>query len=241
LAAADTAANRLVAQLAQIRAQNEARAADANLNAAVSRLGAWQARRLAQTYADLAQSPRYADAIAFFQSDLYGGGDFSQRDADLARIVPVLTRMLPDRVIDVVARASELNLLSQTLDRAMIAYLPSTPTFTVAEYSRAFRAAGDVAARVRQIELIGEVGHAIDHYGRKRSIRHALVLMRAPAHAAGFGALQDFLERGFASFRNMRGADEFLTTVATRERAILDAIVGESDAPFADPVTPTLR
>ena len=234
-AADDNAAGRLVDQLAQVRALNDARVADAKLDAALTRLGAWQARRLARTYADLAQMPRYADAIAFFCSDLYGGANFSKRDADLARIVPVLTRLLPDRVVGVVAQASELNLLSQQLDRAMVPHLLGAPAFNVARYARAFRAAGNFPARLRQIDLIGEVGRAIDHYGQKRSIRNVLKLMRAPAHAAGFGALQDFLERGFASFRNMGGADEFLGTVTTRERAILDAIAGGSDAPFADP------
>jgi hypothetical protein len=107
--------------------------------------------------------------------------------------------------------------------------------FSVVQYARAFRRAGDFDARRRQIELIGEVGRAIDHYGQKRSIRSALALMRTLARAAGFGALQDFLERGFASFRSMRGADEFLAIVDARERAILDAIAGGADAPFADP------
>jgi hypothetical protein len=233
-------ASELLAHLAAVRTLNDARAADARLDAALSRLGAWQARRLSQTYADLARSPRYADAIAFFQRDLYGGADFSKRDADLARIVPVLTRMLPERVIGVVAQAAELNLLSQRLDRAMVPHLPAAPVagtvpFSVVQYARAFRRAGDFDARRRQIELIGEVGRAIDHYGQKRSIRSALALMRTPARAAGFGALQDFLERGFASFRSMRGADEFLAIVDARERAILDAIAGGADAPFADP------
>ncbi len=230
-----SASDRLIDQLARVRELREARVADGHLGAALSRLGAWQARRLAQTYADLAQMPRYAGAIAFFQSDLYGEGDFSQRDADLARIVPVLTRMLPDRVIGVVAQATELNALSQELDRALVDALGYLPTYSVAQYSRAFRGAGRVDARVRQIELIVEVGRAIDHYGRNAAIRNALMLMRAPARAAGFGALQAFLERGFASFRRMRGADEFLAAISTREREILDAIVGGCDAPFADP------
>jgi hypothetical protein len=230
-----TATHRLIDQLARVRELREARAADSRLGAALSRLGAWQARRLAQTYADLARMPRYAGAIEFFQSDLYGAADFSQRDADLARSVPVLTRMLPDRVIGVVAQAMELNALSQELDRALVDALGLRPTYSVAQYSRAFRRAGRVDARVRQIELIVEVGSAIDHYGRKVTIRNALALMRAPARAAGFGALQVFLERGFASFRRMQGADEFLAAISTRERAILDAIAGGSDAPFADP------
>ena len=73
---------------------------------------------MATTYADLAAQPRYADAIAFFLSDLYGGADFAQRDADLARVVPVMTRMLPGRVIATIGEATELNVLSQELDRS---------------------------------------------------------------------------------------------------------------------------
>jgi hypothetical protein len=230
-----TAAARIVDQLAQLRDGHGAVAADPALGAALSRLRGWQSRRLRATYADLAQSPRYAEAIAFFQDDLYGPGDFSRRDADLARIVPVMTRMLPARMLEVVADATDLNALSFRLDRALLAHLPRHDAFDVADYCRAYRRAGDMASRTRQIELIGTVGHAIDRYGGKRSVRQALHLMRVPARAAGFAALQDFLERGFVSFARMDGADEFLAVVDARERAILEAIVAGSDAPFLPP------
>src|SRR5688572_29473266 len=88
------------------------------LAAALRRVSAWQARRLRGTYADLASQSRYAQAIAFFENDLYGGKDFAQRDADLQRVVPILVRMLPARVITTVAQAMELNALSQELDHA---------------------------------------------------------------------------------------------------------------------------
>lgn len=230
-----TAAARIADQLAQLREGHDGAVADPALGAALSRLRGWQSRRLRATYTDLAESPRYAQAIAFFQEDLYGPGDFSRRDADLARIVPVMTRMLPARMLEVVADATDLNALSFRLDRALLAHLPRRDDFGVADYCRAFRRAGDVASRTRQIELIGTVGHAIDRYGSKRPVRHALHLMRVPARAAGFAALQDFLERGFASFAQMDGADEFLGIVDARERAILEAIVAGSDAPFPPP------
>jgi hypothetical protein len=44
--------------------------------------------------------------------------------------------------------------------------------------------------------------------------------MRGPATAAGLAALQGFLERGFDTFRDMRGADHFLATIASRERSL---------------------
>jgi len=57
----------------------------------------WQADRLARTYADLLASERYAPAAGFFLSDLYGPKDFRGRDDELARVVPVMVRVLPAR------------------------------------------------------------------------------------------------------------------------------------------------
>src|SRR5947199_94914 len=80
------------------------------------------------------------------------------------------------------------------------------------------------AARERQIALIGQTGRALDRYLRTPFVRTTLTLMRKPARAAGFSALQDFLERGFASFASMHGADEFLATVDARETALMEEI-----------------
>ena len=212
------------------------RGADPSLAAALDRLSAWQARRLSNTYADLAAEKRYAVAVAFFQNDLYGGGDFARRDADLARVVPAMGRLLPASVIVTVARAVELNALAHELDRALIVHLPdAAQSIAVPDYCRAYRATGERALRARQIALIGEVGNALDKYVRTPMIGAALTVMRKPAHAAGLGALQDFLERGFDAFRRMKGARAFLATVGERETRINDAIFAGDDAPFPPP------
>jgi len=176
------------------------------------------------------------DSIRFFEQDLYGARDFSRRDADLARIVPMMVRMAPTGVVHCVALAVELNALSQELDLALVKQLPRVDGgFTVADYCRAYRRAGDVTGRRRQIALIGEVGAALDRYVHKRLVRTSLAMMRRPAHVAGLSALQDFLERGFAAFRTMDGADEFLAVVRERETRVHDAIVGGRNDPFPDP------
>ena len=61
---------------------------------------------------------------------------------------------------------------------------------------------------------------------QKPLVRTALAMMRQPARLAGMSALQDFLERGFAAFRAMGGAETFLATIEERETQIMDAIVG---------------
>jgi len=226
----------LVRELERARAMHATRAQNPILAGALERLSDWQSRRLAVTYADLARDPRYAEAIAFFQTDLYGPQDFSRRDADLARVVPMMARMLPESVILTVAKAMELSALSHELDMRVNEFLPRADAqFTVEDYCRAFRRAGRVPERRRQIELIGEVGMALDRAVGKPLIRSALALMRAPARAAGLGELQTFLERGFDAFRRMKGAEAFLATIRDRETGIVTAIFDGRLAPFAEP------
>lgn len=227
----------LVRELARVQRLHEDRRRNPILAGALDRLADWQARRLRMTYADLAADPRYAAAIQFFQNDLYGAGDYSRRDADLARVVPVMVRMLPESVIVTAAAAVELNALSQELDRVLLGRLPRADAiFTVAEYCKAYRRAGNFPSRQRQIALIGEIGTALDRAVRKPLVRSALTMMRQPARMAGLSVLQDFLERGFGAFRNMRGAGEFLGTVNERETNIHDAIAEGSSDPFPDPL-----
>ena len=226
----------LLRELERVARLHAERRADPALSAALIRLGEWQGRRLRNTYADLAADRRYTAAISFFQNDLYGGADFSRRDADLARVSPAINRLLPPVVIATVAAAMEMNALAQELDRSLLERLPRADgTFSVAEYCAAYREPADYPRRARQRALVGEVGGDLDRYVRTRMLGTALVMMRRPARAAGLSELQEFLERGFAAFRRMDGAHEFLAQVDFRERTIHDAIVGGSDAPFPDP------
>ena len=237
----DDAPTSLMRELARMTRLHEGSRADPSLAKALQRLGEWQSRRLRNTYADLVVNPRYTAAIAFFQHDLYGGADFSRRDADLARVVPKMVRLVPEKVISTVAHAIELNALSHELDRSLLARLPRPDAaFTVAEYCQAYRDADEYPLRKHQLALIREVGAALDRYVRTPMIGAALAMMRQPARLAGFSALQDFLERGFTAFRRMNGAAQFLDLIEMRETRLLDAIAAGSDDPFPDP-WPTLR
>ncbi len=173
----------LVRELERVQRLHFERAQNPILAGALERLATWQARRLRMTYADLGADPRYAAAIQFFQNDLYGPADYSRRDADLARVVPMMVKVLPEGVIRTTAIAMELNGLSQELDRVLLARLPRADgSFTVAEYCKAYRRAGNFPLRARQITLIGEIGAALDHYVKKP------LHPRCPAHDAAAGA-----------------------------------------------------
>lgn len=214
---------RILACLQQVAAERAARTQDAALGQRVAQVKAFQHRRFAQTYADVLADPRYAAAARFFLEDLYGPADFSERDQQFARIVPALVRLFPKEIVDTVGDLAALHALSEQLDSAMAGVGWSMPLGPDG-YTQAWRAVGQPASRERQIVLMVAVGGALDRYTRSLALRKSLRVMRRPAQAAGLGALQQFLERGFDTFRAMRGADGFLRLIADRERALAAAL-----------------
>jgi hypothetical protein len=223
----------ILQHLGAVRVERAARAADAWLADRVTQLKRYQQARFARTYADLLAHPRYAGASRFFLDDLYGPGDFSQRDAQFARIVPGLVRLFPAEVVATVEALTALHALSEQLDSEMARRLEALPV-SAAVYVAAWRRTGQPASRERQIDLMLDVGRALDVYTRRPLLRHSLRAMRVPARAAGLSALQAFLEHGFDTFRAMRGADEFLTQIAQRERALAASLFGGN---ATDPLT----
>jgi hypothetical protein len=209
----------ILRDLAAVHAQRSLRADDAAWAARVEAVKRYQQRRFELTYADLLTHPRYAGASNFFLSELYGPSDFTQRDAQFARIVPALVRLFPAEVVGTVQALAALHALSEQLDSRMGQVVSEGPVDAV-RYAQAWQQCGDVPGRERQIALLEQVGHALDALTRNPLLRHSLRVMRGPARAAGLAALHTFLESGFDTFRGMRGADEFLALIGSRERTL---------------------
>ncbi len=205
--------------LAAVDAERQARAGDAAFAARVEAVKRYQQRRFELTYADLLTHPRYAGASNFFLDELYGPSDFTQRDAQFARIVPALVRLFPAEVVGTVQSLAALHALSEQLDSRM-GRAVNDERVDAAAYAKAWQQCGDAPARERQIVLLTQVGHALDALTGNPLLRHSLRLMRGPARAAGLAALHKFLESGFDTFRGMRGADEFIGLIGSRERAL---------------------
>lgn len=196
----------------------------------------FQVRRLTRTYHDLLTNPRYQPAGTFFINDIYGARNFSQRDYDLRRLHETLRRWVPDTMIRPFTLAIELHELTEQLDRHLLRVLVNelgmTDTLTVAIYAEAYRRCNNYAVRVRQIEMIGEIGNRVESLVNIPFSGNALKLARAPATRAGWGDLMSFLERGYAAFKHMRGAKYFLTTIRKRELGILKRIYASDPDPF---------
>jgi hypothetical protein len=206
---------------------------DPELGRAVAQVKAWQAYRLSQTHEDLLLNPRYRAAARFFIDDLYGSGSLAQRDAELARVIPTLTRFLPEGALTTICEAIELDALSEALDHRVAQQLRASPLhqptgvaqqFDRAAYAAAYQGAGGYAERTEQIAAAERIGAALDKLVRKPLLGGLLSTMRGPARAAGLLAIHEFLVRGFTAFKLMAGAGEFMRLILSRERALAQAL-----------------
>jgi hypothetical protein len=195
-------------------------AADASLQARAHAIKRYQGVRFERTYADWLADAHAARACRFFLDEIYGPRDFSQRDAQFARVVPALTRLFPGEVIHTVTMLSELHALSETMDKTMATHVPEGATMDAPTYHRAWQATGQPDTRERQVRLMHDVGSSLVAYTRRPMMRTTLRVMRGPAAAAGLSALQHFLEEGFESFAALPDPKRFLGSVAQRERSL---------------------
>ncbi len=220
-----SAESRLDGLIARLRDLTQQLDAHPDLSRRVQRLQTWQAARLSRTYEDLHADPRMAPAVEFFLSDLYGPQDFAERNRQLIRASSYLQRALPAAAVAVLEASLGLEALTMELDQAMAAELPEA-AIDAASYAAAYRAVGRPDTRSRQIELLLDIGRRLDRLAHHAWVGLALRAAHAPAHVAGLGVLQDFLERGFAAFRHMRDARPLLQAVEARENALLRALFG---------------
>ena len=231
--------DRLARRLAWQRAAHDPVRDPRNLLPQLSMLRQWQSRRLADSFSDFLANPRMRPAAEFFLSDLYGDKDFSARDRDAARILPLMSRLLPDTLLRAATEAIELAVLSHALDLRVAAALARRPKplapISLADYTRAYRAGGYRHLRRHQIELVLRVGHALDAAVKKHGVYKLLRASRIPAQLAGLSELQAFLERGFTAFDALGGADEFLSILSARELAVSERLFAGHPRPFAQP------
>ena len=195
----------------------------------------WQSNRLRKSFAGILADPKMRPAGEFFLTDLYADKDFSARDRDAAKILPMMARILPQSLLLAAVDTIELAVLSHAFDLAMAdaIHLDKKGDIDLSRYTAAYREVGCPRLRRHQIDLIIRVGKNLDAAVQKHGVYKLLKASRTPARLAGLQELQGFLERGFEAFAQLQGADAFLERVAASEyRVSARLFAGEKD-PFA--------
>lgn len=196
----------------------------------------WQSARLSYTHRDLLEHPRFRPATLFFLSDIYAPRDFSQRNHDIQKAYDAMRKAVPEKVIHTLKETIDLHQFTDELDEllanVLVEQLGVTDSITAEQYAEGYRICNNYDDRARQIDMITAIGRSVDRIVKLPFIGITLKLAHTPAHLTGWHDLQGFLERGYAAFKHMKGAEEFLNIVTTREKTILDRVFAGHPQPF---------
>lgn len=197
----------------------------------------WQAQRLETGFAHFLGDPKRRAAALFFLTDVYGDHDFSRRDANVAKVMPMMQRVLPAAVLGTVADGIELGALTHALDLRMAETLqrlaPTRRKLDAELYAKTYRQVGHARLRGHQIDLIAAVGVGLAGAVRMPGVVTLLKLSRGPARATGLGELQGFLERGFAAFSALGDGKAFVRDIEASEREVSRRLFAGHPQPFA--------
>ena len=214
----------------QIRRSNELHTQylnDPRLLESYDRFANWQLEYLLPFFGDLYAREGYAEAIDFTMSDLAGVG-ISHRDRDLERAAPAITSMLPLRALQTIAAAAEMNARILAVNLAIFRRLlieGELPLqITEYDYCIACRDASSLDECIELVHLVTGLGRTLSSLIHIPMIGVTLRAMRLPAHAAGFGALQEFLEKGYGTFRQIPDIEHFLGEIETRMTEVFEII-----------------
>ncbi|MBP6309045.1 MAG: hypothetical protein KA350_00075 [Arenimonas sp.] len=199
----------------------------------------WQSNRLRVSFNRFIENPKTKPAAEFFLSDLYGDQEFLKRDQEAAKILPMMSKILPLNLLTAAVDAIELSVLSHALDmrmaRLLAKALSNGQALDSQTYQKVYRQLGYPRLRKRQLALIMDVGYRLDSVVQKHGIAKLLGASRLPARLLGLQHLQGFLERGFKAFNHLGGAEYFLTEIFRQESSISNRIMSGHDNPFQEP------
>ena len=206
------------------------------LDPKVALLRRWQSRRLACTYSDLLNHPRYRPACLFFLDDIYAARDFSQRDHDIRQMYNLARRVIPEGVLRPMTLTVKLHDLTEELDQQLLDVLVKsigiTDHISEEQYVEAYRLCDNYDVRVQQIDMIYEINERLLKIVRSPLTTATLMFARGPIRNAGYVEMVDFLDRGYKAFKHMRGSHYFGKTIKKREMRILDRIYARDPDPF---------
>lgn len=227
---------RLACLLARHQAIHDPRREPRNSLAWLPEVRRWQAQRLEASFDRFLIDPRRRPAAHFFLSDVYNDRDFSRRDADIARVLPMMQRILPGPLLGTLSDAIELGLLTHAFDLRLAAILKEQGgrrrRLDAALYAQVYRGSGLPRLRRHQIDLLAGVGLGLGRALRTPGVGTLLKLSRGPANTAGLGELQGFLERGYSAFGELGDVRGFIAEIEADERGVSRRLFTGHPDPF---------
>jgi len=199
----------------------------------------WLKKRIQNTHSDLFNQPENQLMAKYFIHRLYGGPEFNDLALQIERLLKYAhkaEKIIPENAIKTGLKSVGLAVLAMQLDEQVAAQLlRDYPTDQVIddEMMRLTLVKLDQAeARRQQLDLLDELGGALDKYMRSFIMHTAFKMCKGTANKYHFELMYDFIGEGFIAMKPMKSAAKFIHTFTVKEREIVDKVHAGDPNPF---------
>lgn len=200
---------------------------------------AWMKTRIAGTHQEFFALPENQLMAQYFLDRLYGGPDFdaiAQQIERLLKYAHKAEKLLPENAIKTGTKSVSLAVLATRLDEQVAEqlledYPLETPlTDEIMRETLVKLDQGD--ARYEQLQLLDELGLALDKYMRSTMMYAAFKMCKGIASKYQFEQMYEFIQEGFAAMKPMKSAAAFIKTFTEKEREIIEKVHAGHPNPF---------
>ena len=198
----------------------------------------WLKERILNTHQELFNQPENQLMAKYFINRLYGGPDFDDLAKQIERLLKYAhkaEKILPENAIRTGLKSVGLAVLAMQLDEQVAKQLlkdyPAEQKIDDEMMRLTLIKLDQEKERLQQLDLLDELGSALDKYMRSFIMHTAFKMCKGTAAKYHFELMYDFIGEGFVAMKPLRSAAIFIKSFTAQERQIVENVhLGKQDA-----------
>ena len=199
----------------------------------------WLKIRIKDTHHDLFNQKENQLMAKYFINRLYGGPEFDDLALQIERLLKYAhkaEKVIPENAIKTGLKSVGLAVLAMQLDEQVAAQLlkdfPADQVIDDEMMRQTLIKLDQHDARLEQLDLLDELGGALDKYMRSFIMHTAFKMCKGAASKYKFELMYDFIGEGFVAMKPMKSAAKFIHEFTVKERKIVEKVHSGDPNPF---------
>lgn len=199
----------------------------------------WLKQRIQKTHQEMFSKPEYQLMAKYFINRLYGGPEFDELSLQIERLLKYAhkaEKIIPENAIKTGLKSVGLAVLAMRLDEQVAAQLlknyPTDQPIDDEMMLQTLIQLDQKDARLEQLNLLDDLGTALDKYMRSFIMHTAFKMCKGTAAKYKFELMYDFIGEGFVAMKPMKSAAKFIQEFTVKERTIVENVHAGKTNPF---------
>ena len=199
----------------------------------------WLKLRIQNSHQELFNQKENQLMAKYFINRLYGGPEFDDLARQIERLLKYAhkaEKIIPENAIKTGLKSVSLAVLAMRLDEEVAMQLlkdyPDHQPINDEIMRHTLIQLGQHDARLEQLNLLDDLGGALDKYMRSFIMHTAFKMCKGAATKYKFELMYDFIGEGFIAMKPMKSAANFIHAFTIKEREIVEKVHAGDPNPF---------